>query len=86
MIWLSLYAAAALVIGAALFVLAAFGRAPGNPAPQHPAVCALVAGALWPVLLIGAAQCGLILAVCHRLCRAAAPSAGAPARFALPVR
>lgn len=86
MIWFSLYAATALVIGAALFVLAEFRRAPGIPAPRRPAIGALVAGVLWPVLLIGAAQCGLILAVCHRLGRAAAPSAGAAARLAQAVR
>ena len=86
MIWFSLYTATALVIGAALFVLAESKAAPGPAAPRQLAICALVAGFLWPVLLIGAAQCGLVLAVSHRLSRPVAPPGGGTARLAQALR
>lgn len=81
--WFGLYAAAAIVVGAALFLLAEFRRAPGQPAPQHPGRYAVAAGLLWPVLVIGAAQCGLIVALGHGLSRTApAPPQDVPVRIA----
>ncbi len=82
MIWLGLYAAVAFVVGAALFVFAEFQRAPGTPAPRRPGIWALVAGFLWPVLLIAFAQCGVLLAVGHRLGRATAGSGDGTTRIA----
>ncbi len=86
MSWLGLYAAAAFVVGAALFVCAEFQRAPGTPALRRPGTWALAAGVLWPVLLIAVAQCGVLLALGRRLGRATVGSGDRPTRIAQPVR
>lgn len=82
MIWLALYVATGFVVGAALFVYAEFHRAPGVPAPLRPGLCAIAAGLLWPVLLIGAAQCALVVAAGRRLSRVAVPLGDGPTRLA----
>ncbi len=84
MMWIILYAATALVVGVALFVLAEFRREPGTPAPQWPGACAMAAGFLWPALLVGAVQCVLVVAVGRRVGHAASPSGGRT-RIAHPV-
>jgi hypothetical protein len=71
--WLGLYAAVALVVGAALFVVAEFQRDPGTPPPRCPGVSAFVAGLLWPVLLVAAAQGGLLFGVQRHLSRPSGP-------------
>jgi hypothetical protein len=76
---LGLYATAAFVTGAALYLFAEFRRAPGAPAHRCSGLCAVVAGILWPVLLIGAAQFGLVAALSHGLSRTASPEVDAPA-------
>lgn len=80
--WLGLYFATAFVVGVAVFVLAEFHRAPGTPAPRWPGVGAVAAGLLWPVLLMGAAQCWLVVAVGRRLGGVAVPSGDGPTRLA----
>lgn len=64
MIWISLYAAIAFVVGAVLFVFGEFRQTP-NASHRCSGSCAVAAGVLWPVLVLGAAQFGLILAVCE---------------------
>ena len=71
--WLGLYIATALVVGVVLFVLAEFQRVPGTPPPRYPGICAFVAGLLWPLLLVAAAQGGLLFGVQRHLSRPSGP-------------
>jgi predicted membrane protein len=59
---IALYAGVAVVCAVAAFLVAEWSRVPGMPAPGHPGVLALVAGLLWPVLIIGLAQFAAIVA------------------------
>lgn len=70
---MGLYAAVAVVAAVAVFLLAEWLRLPGVPAPDNPARYALVAGLLWPVLLVGVAQWAMIAAVASRMRRVAPP-------------
>jgi hypothetical protein len=74
MIWIGLYAATAIVVTTALFLLTEFLRAPGHAAPRHPGRYVVAAGLVWPVLLVAGAQYGLIAALGHGLSRTAAPT------------
>ena len=80
--WFGLYLAAAFVVGAAHFLLAEFRRSPGHPAPQHPGLYAVAAGLLWPVLLVAAAQYGLIVALWRGMSRTAVPPEDVRVRIA----
>lgn len=68
---MGLYAAVAIVAAVAIFLLAEWLRMPGVPAPDNPALLAIVAGLLWPVLLVGAAQWAVIAGVASRMRRTA---------------
>lgn len=59
---IALYAGVALACAFAAFLVAEWSRVPGMPAPGHPGVLALLAGLLWPVLVIGLAQLAAIVA------------------------
>jgi len=74
MVWIAFYAALAMVTATAVFLLADRLREPGVPTPHRPGRWAMVAGLLWPVLVVGLAQCGLIVIVRKRLRRATRPS------------
>lgn len=69
MVWMAFYAALSLVAAVALFLFAEWNRDSRIPAPDGPGRYALLGGALWPVLLVGAAQWGLIIAAQSRLRR-----------------
>ena len=86
--WISVYAAAAVVVAIAAVVLAGRFRTPGVPAPDNPSLYAVLAGLLWPVVLVGVAQWALIAAVAERMRRepAAAPVRRAPAPAPMRVR
>ena len=43
---------------------------PGAPAPEHPGFFAALAGLLWPAVIIGLVQWGLIAAAASPECRA----------------
>ena len=73
MIWIGLYAAIAFVVGAMLFVFGECRQAPGA-AHRCSGACAVAAGILWPVVVVGAAQFGLIVALCNVIRGTAAPS------------
>lgn len=73
MFWISSYAVVAVVSAVAVFLLTEWFRTPGVPAPEHTAWYAAIAGLLWPVVLVGIAQWGLIAAVASRLRRTAPP-------------
>ena len=57
---LTLYAVTAVVVGLGLVALSDFYRGPLSAGECTPLLCAAVAGALWPVLVVGAAQVGLV--------------------------
>jgi len=61
--WIALYGVMAATVAVATFLAAEWFRDPGAPAPDHPGVLAAVTGLLWPVVVPGAAQCGLIVAI-----------------------
>jgi len=69
--WMSLYAAVALVAAIAVFLLAEWLRMPGVSGSDNPGRYAVVAGLLWPVMVLGIAQWGLIAMVAARLGRSA---------------
>ncbi len=81
--WMSVYAAVAVVAAIAVFLLADWLRMPGGPAPDEPGRYAVVAGLLWPVLVLGIAQWGLIAMVAARLRRRARPVHAVSPRIAL---
>lgn len=68
MVFLSVYAALAIVSAVAVFLLAEWLRKPGAPASGCQGRCAIAAGLLWPVIALGVAQWGLIVAVQSWLC------------------
>jgi hypothetical protein len=73
MMWMSLYAAVAVIAAIAVSLLAERLRMPGVPAPDNPARYAVFAGLLWPVLILGIAQWGVIAMVASWLRRSARP-------------
>lgn len=70
MFWIAIYAALATVAAVAVHLLAEWHRDPGVPAPDRPGLCAVAAGLLWPLLVLGIAQWGLVVAVQVWLCGA----------------
>jgi hypothetical protein len=73
MLWMSVYAAAAVVAAIAVLLLAEWLRMPGGSAPDNPGRYAIIAGLLWPVMVLGIAQWCLIAMVAARLRRSARP-------------
>lgn len=63
MSWIALYGVAAVTVAVAAFLAPEWIREPGTPAPAYPGVIAVVTGLLWPVVVSGAAQGGLIVAI-----------------------
>ena len=61
--WIALYGVAAVTVAVATFLVAEWVREPGAPALDYPGVLAVVTGLLWPVIVSGAAQFGLIVAI-----------------------
>jgi hypothetical protein len=59
----TVYAVLAIVTALAVFLLAEWLREPDVPAPDGPARCALAAGLFWPLIVLGTAQWGLIVAL-----------------------
>ncbi len=59
----AVYAAMAIAIACVVFVLTEFLRQPDIPAAKHLCLPALITGLLWPVVLLGCAECGLIAAL-----------------------
>ena len=83
MLWMYSYAAVAVVAAIAVFLLAEWVRSPHVPAPEHAGFYAAIAGLLWPVVIVGIAQWGLIAAVASRLRRTARPVEAASAQRVL---
>jgi len=62
-----IYAIGAIAVALVAVLFAALAREPGMNAPGRCSGVAVAAGLLWPVLIIGVAQCFLIAAVQRRL-------------------
>ncbi len=85
MMWMSVYAVAGVAAAIAVFLAAEWLRMPGVPAPDNPGRYAIAAGLIWPILLLGIAQWGLIAMVAARMRRSARPvSVATPQRVPQP--
>lgn len=63
MFWIALYGIVATAVAVIALLVAEWVREPGAPAPEHPGFFAALAGLLWPAVVIGLVQWGLIAAV-----------------------
>ncbi len=63
MLWIASYLVVATAIAILALLLAEWSRSPGAPAPQHPGALAALAGLLWPAVVVGLIQWGLIAAL-----------------------
>lgn len=66
MFGIACYLAVAMTAAVALFLAAEWIREPRTRAPEHPGRTALLGGLLWPLVLIGLAQCALVVAIHNR--------------------
>jgi hypothetical protein len=80
---LGIYAALAVVAAVVVFLLGEWLREPEIAAPDCVGRCAIAAGLLWPVIVVGIGQWGLIAAVQSWLC-AVTRSAAAGGTVGLP--
>lgn len=69
------YLGVALFCAAAVFLFAEWSREPGVTAPDNPGVLAVIAGLVWPVLILGIAQLAAVAAARARLRAATEPVA-----------
>lgn len=60
MVWIAVYGALALIVSVAAFLLSEWARQPEVPAPRRPGVLAIIAGLLWPVVVLGLLEWWLI--------------------------
>ena len=63
--WIALYGVVAVTVAVATFLAADRMREPGGPAPDNTVGFAVLAGLLWPVTVMGAAQVGMLVAIQH---------------------
>ena len=63
MFWIALYGIVALAASVTALLVAEWIREPGARGPEHPGFFAALAGLLWPAVMIGLVQWGLIAAV-----------------------
>ena len=66
MFGIALYLTVAMIAAVAMFLFAEWTREPGLQASDHPGRVALLVGLVWPVILIGLAQCALVVAAGNR--------------------
>lgn len=59
--WLIVYAIIAVTVAVAVFVAAEWFREFGAAAADHPGVLAAIGGLIWPVLLVGLAEWGVLV-------------------------
>lgn len=67
MVWIALYSLIAMAVATAAFLAGEWMRKPAFPAPDRPGALAAVAGLLWPVLVAGLVELGLIAFIRSRL-------------------
>lgn len=81
--WQVLYLCAALLVAAATIVVSDHLRAGEPPAASTRCAAALTAGVLWPVILVGLLQLGLVDRVVHRARRHTPSHRAGTAPFAM---
>ena len=64
-LWIALYGVAAVTAAVATFLVAGRMREPGAPAPDNAGRFAALAGVLWPLMVMGAAQVGILVTMHH---------------------
>ena len=60
MLWCGIYVTVAVVVTIATFVVARRVRAGSVAAPDHPGAISAIAGAMWPLLIIGMTELVLV--------------------------
>lgn len=60
MFWLGVYFLLAAMATVGIFVAACWFREDHIAAPEHPGVVSILAGLLWPVLLVGLAELAVV--------------------------
>lgn len=68
MFWFGVYVSAAMAVALVVYFTAVLFRAELVGASDHPVLTAVLTGMLWPALLVGVAELGLIW-LCGRCCR-----------------
>lgn len=68
MFWFGVYVSAATAVALVVYVTAVLLRADRVGPSEHPVLTAVLTGMLWPALLVGVAELGLIW-LCGRCCR-----------------
>ncbi|MEX0580241.1 MAG: potassium-transporting ATPase subunit F [Mycobacterium sp.] len=68
MFWFGVYVSAATVVALFVYLAAVLLRADRVGPSEHPVMTAVLTGMLWPALLVGVAELGLIW-LCGRCCR-----------------
>ena len=63
MFWCGLYLTVAIVFAVIMFVTGNWLRTEDVAAPDHPGTTSALAGALWPVVIIGMAELALVTAI-----------------------
>lgn len=59
MVWFALYLLVGIVVAAAAFVIANYVRTEDIVAPDSPGTASVVAGALWPIVIVGMTELAL---------------------------
>ena len=80
MFWFGVYVSAATAVALCVYFTAVRFRADRVGPTEHPVLTAVLTGMLWPALLVGVAELGLIC-LCGRCCRSTTASG---AEFAAP--
>jgi hypothetical protein len=75
MLWIVAYLAVASVVAPTVFVAGQwFATRSSDAAAEHPAMTAALAGAIWPILLVGLTELLLVSETAHRLVRRPGPN------------
>jgi len=74
MLWIGLYFVVASVVSSMVFVAGQWFAAGSSDAAEHPALTAALAGAIWPILLVGLTELLLVSETAHRLVRRTGPN------------
>ena len=87
MLWIGIYLVVATVVSAMLFIAGQwFATGSSKASADHPAALAALAGAIWPVLLIGLTELLLVSKTAHHMGhRAGTNSTGAGAISAVAI-
>ena len=75
MLWIGLYFVVASVVSSMVFVAGQWlATGSSDAAAEHPAMTAALAGAIWPILLVGLTELLLVSETAHHLVRRPGPN------------